>query len=324
MKRIITFLHRERVWEQSQFGLLLRINAYYTLYPYIFSFHDPQSFKAAEHYAAYEAHSYFLNFSPDDFPNADELELWQKLLRKNSTTVVEFQERQAREYNAGRPAFRKAVQHGRSPDKPGFVCRLSKEKVKRLRKKFGGLDKSDGDKAVVVFESCDHESAANQREITAEFCRISHTLHFLQQNPSLLPSGTKLPSNIPKSKVFPLVGKLSPNSIATDDEVNTYVNWHAPIAPLIYAMSSCVEFGHHMRDDFVDNLNVIVARHHEFYNIITNEDREEGKVYKYAKEKHLKLENVYALDLPPPPSVTPLPKPWVQERFLKMISDLLQ
>ncbi len=73
-----------------------------------------------------------------------------------------------------------------------------------------------------------------------------------------------------------------------------------------------------MRDDFVSNLSGIVARHHEIYNVIVN------GVFNFSQESYFTVDNVYALDLPPPPKGIPLPKTCVHEKFFELISPLLK
>ena len=314
MVRNIYFEHKERVWEQSNFGFLVRLNAYYTLYPYIFGFHDPQSFKMAQIYAAYDAHNYFLKFTPDDFINDQEgLAFWEQLLSCNSETVREWQE-----VNKDTAAVNQAIWRGPSPDKPKFFHCLIRDAIKYKKRKFKGVKGASEYQFAEAFEPCEREKAIFQRDITYVFCYITNVLHVLQQNPTLLDSSKMLPPNISKTMVFKLVVSSGLVPRVSMDKVEEYVNWHAPIAPLIYAMSSCVDFDYSMRDDFISNLSLIVARNAEIYNVVVNE------AFHSAQESCFTTAKVYALDLPLPESIIPLPPPRIPQTLLDLIRPLLK
>lgn len=59
MDQVITFEQKDKIWDKSKFGHLVRTAAFYKLYPYLFAFHDEREFQIASEYAKYDAFNYY-------------------------------------------------------------------------------------------------------------------------------------------------------------------------------------------------------------------------------------------------------------------------
>ncbi|TQM92428.1 hypothetical protein [Roseinatronobacter monicus] len=301
----LTFPHKDRIWENSISGLLTRVNAYYILYPYIFGFHDEEFFRNASAYAAYEAHNYFLGLNQSKLVELGSYEIWQEYLSLNGNLVANFVRSLEEVSESSSLAYKKLSKQGGTPNRPNFVCRVSKSYIKDQKRKLRGAAGAEELPDIPLFEDCSNEEAISQREIVAKFCVVLKAISKKRSDALLTSEQKSALQKFPKYKVSSIVCSHCFENEVKEIDVNDIVNWYSAIVPLIYAMSSCVEFSHHMRDNFIESFPVIVARHNEMYEIVVKEMLNNGN------EQYFNADKVLLLDLPLPPDMRPLPRPSV-------------
>lgn len=310
MPKIISFKNSERIWESSNFGYLVRVNAYYTLYPYIFSFYSPEALQQAEVYSAYEAFTFLQSDVPKSVVEDAEAFDFLKQLMGDKKRAVELwrEELQA----ADNPtAFNKLKNQSATPTAPGFFRRHKKDEIKYQKRKYKDIPEADKIDLFCRNLECSHEEAIEQRGIVNLFCEFTTQLYEAKQKPELQHLIEKLPKDITKDFICYCVSNAYSGVPVSKGDVADIVNWHAPILAIIYAMDRVIPFERNMRDHFVASLELFAARHHYFYNVIVDD------FYNYSNERHLKGENVYKLDLPQPSLEPPALPIKSQEDLLK-------
>lgn len=317
MNPVIKFEFPERVWEQSQFGLLLRINAYYTLLPYIFSHHNNRKFRSAQDYAAFEAYEDFLWYSQDLLVNPDEVELRLNLIEEYEKRVKKFRENISdEEIGEGSPAFCDAFRKNAKPNAPSFDSVLHYRKLKNPEN---------------ILWVQRNESAIHQREMVSRFCMLVCDLLHIQnvkldsdsgqkkladQDQTFLEeriSKVKLPKTITKEFVFEVFSQMN-DDFVNEKDFKIIMKEYSAVAPLMFALAGNVAWEHDMKDYFVSNLSMIILRYKEMYDVLVN------KVFKHGREVSFTAANIYELALPSPPDCK-LPKRFIKRELVYYLSD---
>lgn len=312
MSKIISFTNGERIWETSNFGYLVRVNAYYTLYPYIFSFHSPEALEQAKAYSAYQAFAFLQSDVPKSVvEDAEAFELLKQLMSEKKQ-VVELWRKELQAADSP-TAFNKLKNQSATPEAPGFFRRHKKDEIQYLKKKNKVASEADGVDLFSRSLECSQEEAIEQREIVNLFCEFTTKLYEAKKKPELQQLIEKLPADITKEFICHCVSKAKSGAPTSQGAVADIVNWHAPIIAIIYAMDRLVPFERNMRHHFVASLELFAARHHAFYNVIVD------NFYNYSNERHLKGEKVYKLDIPKSSLAPPLSSTKLQEDLLKRV-----
>lgn len=317
MNPVIKFVHPERVWEQSQFGLLLRINAYYTLLPYIFAHHNNKKFKSALDYAAFEAYEFFLRYSQDLLVNHDEVELRLNLMGEYNKRIKEFRKNISdEEIGKGSPAFRDAVRDNAKPTAPSFDSVLHDRNVKNTEK---------------VPWAQRNEAAIKQREIIARFCALVCDLLYIKkfqlgsngfqkrrtdQNSTFLVerlSKIKLPEFFTQDFVCEVFFQMNDDYMNEKDLKKTLKEYSA-VSPLMFALAGNVAWDYDMKDSFVKNFSMIILRYKEMYEVLVNE------VFKHGNGASFTAANIYELALPSPPGCE-LPNRFINRQLVDHLLD---
>lgn len=297
MDQVITFEEKDRIWEKSRFGHLVRTAAFYRLYPYLFAFHDEKKFQIADAYAKYAAFNYYSGlFEESNYANeeydflcylADKANPNRPYFRRNGRIEIE------------RPDYYYLLLN--SPDRPEFFCVNGDNNVNNQKKIQREAGIALNDRQIDDFQICDSSALLNQHKIVTEFCEVGRLLYKAQTTLCQEWKAKKFTKSITKSMARNIMLDHEEGQKFKPGDLERYTNHFAPIAPLIYGAARCVEFGYEMRESFVNSLEVIVAKQFEIRDILVN------KIFNRGNESFYKEDNVFILDLPVPSINTPQP-----------------
>ena len=314
MDQVITFEQKDKIWDKSKFGHLVRTAAFYKLYPYLFAFHDEGKFQIASEYANYNAFNYYSSLFEESAYTKEEHEFLCYL---------------AENANPNKPYFRK---NGRieiespnsyylllnSPNRPAFFCVIGENKYNNQKKSQSNAGIAPKDRMIDDFQSCDSSALLNQHDIVTEFCEVGRLLYKAQTTQSQEWKENEFTTGITKTLVRNIMLDRDKGQRFNSEDLERYTNHFAPIAPLIYGATRCVEFGYEMRESFVNNLEIIIAKQFEIRDIVVN------KIFTRGNEKFYKEDIVFILDLPVPSINTPQPRTSELKKIIDDTKDSLK